>query len=420
MSGSPTKQRRALSTVRDGGRVELVGAGAEAAAIADALRLGPDDEAIARSLTHAFHTYPARLHPATARALVALGEPAVVLDPFCGAGTVLVEARYRGARGVGVDANPLAVMIARARADTSDAAFRSALRADADAVAARVIAEGKAARRAGASSRPHRRGGPRPEARERELEGWFAPHVRRELEALAAEVDAAHETGAPTAPALRAVLSSIIYKFSRRASDTSNERVERRVGRGAVARMFSRRAAELEAGLAALAAAGGPPARIVRGDARELATAGVKPGSADAIVTSPPYAGTYDYLEHQRLRMAFLGLAAGRFAGDEIGARRGFRADRGAASRRWERDLATVLAEMARALRPGGTAAIVIGDSLAGGRAIHADELIHRLRPDALERVAVASQRRPLLGRAEREAFERAPKREHVLLYRKR
>jgi len=43
-----------------------------------------------------------------------------VLDPFCGAGTTLVEARLSGRRTVGVDKNPLAVALSRAKLASVD------------------------------------------------------------------------------------------------------------------------------------------------------------------------------------------------------------------------------------------------------------------------------------------------------------
>src|SRR5262249_30208950 len=72
-------------------------------------------EELARANVHGFHSYPARMHPLTARRLVeAFSRPGdAVLDPFCGSGTVLVEARLAGRGAVGVDANPLAVRLAR-------------------------------------------------------------------------------------------------------------------------------------------------------------------------------------------------------------------------------------------------------------------------------------------------------------------
>jgi hypothetical protein len=54
------------------GRIFGGGAPASAAALVAALRAPHADRDIAESLTHPFHGYPARLHPATARVLVEL------------------------------------------------------------------------------------------------------------------------------------------------------------------------------------------------------------------------------------------------------------------------------------------------------------------------------------------------------------
>ena len=43
-----------------------------------------------------------------------------VLDPFCGAGTTLVEARLSGRPSIGVDKNPLAIALTRAKLASVD------------------------------------------------------------------------------------------------------------------------------------------------------------------------------------------------------------------------------------------------------------------------------------------------------------
>ncbi|HET9621699.1 MAG TPA: hypothetical protein VFP84_10050, partial [Kofleriaceae bacterium] len=105
------------------GRVFADGPRASAEALVAALRAPRVDHDIADSLTHPFHTYPARLHPATARLLVELvgagAGDAPIVDPFCGSGTALVEARAAGLRAVGSDLNPLAVLVARAKTWTA-------------------------------------------------------------------------------------------------------------------------------------------------------------------------------------------------------------------------------------------------------------------------------------------------------------
>ncbi|MGQ9658044.1 MAG: DNA methyltransferase [Fimbriimonadales bacterium] len=64
--------------------------------------------------THCYHIYPAMMIPQVARRLIrTYGRGArLLLDPFCGSGTSLVEARLAGMNAVGIDINPLAVLLA--------------------------------------------------------------------------------------------------------------------------------------------------------------------------------------------------------------------------------------------------------------------------------------------------------------------
>ena len=72
-----------------------------------------------KEYTHGFHTYPAMMIPQVARRLIGMyGENAnILLDPFCGSGTSLVEASLRNHinEAYGFDLNPLAVLIAKVK-----------------------------------------------------------------------------------------------------------------------------------------------------------------------------------------------------------------------------------------------------------------------------------------------------------------
>lgn len=74
-------------------------------------------------LTHGFHPYPARMMPLIAKRIIemyAMNENTVILDPFCGSGTVLVEAMVHNKCAIGFDINPLAVLIAKAKTTPID------------------------------------------------------------------------------------------------------------------------------------------------------------------------------------------------------------------------------------------------------------------------------------------------------------
>ena len=75
-----------------------------------------------RELTHCYHDYPARMIPQVASKLIDLygGSSKILLDPYCGSGTSLVEGLLRGFDVIGIDLNPLARMIAEAETTIPD------------------------------------------------------------------------------------------------------------------------------------------------------------------------------------------------------------------------------------------------------------------------------------------------------------
>ena len=86
--------------------------------------------------THEFYRYPARFTPDLARAAIAaftsMGD--VVLDPFVGGGTTLVESRLAGRIGIGNDLNQLATFVARIKSTLYSEASLSAVERWADSV----------------------------------------------------------------------------------------------------------------------------------------------------------------------------------------------------------------------------------------------------------------------------------------------
>lgn len=386
------------------GRPELADALARALDVASSVE-SEDAETAARAHVHGFHTYAARLHPMTAHKLVESLSLAgdAVLDPFCGSGTVLVEARLLQRRALGVDANPLAIRLARFKTQPAGAGLRDGLLEGAQRVAA--VAQARRKQRVGASQRYA------------EVDvASFAPHVLLELDGLRVGLYA--ETDPQVREGLFLVLSSILVKMSRRSGDTSGITKEVRLAAGYPTRVFTKKTEELVERLAAVAPrmALGPRAHIVEGDARDLD--GIDPGSIDLVVTSPPYPGVYDYADQHALRMRWLGLSAGRFERVEIGARRRAQATSPAlAIEAYAADMKSVLAAIATRLRPGGRAAIIAADGSIGGAPVWLDDMLANLGDEVgLLPVAVASQERPHFDGPTARAFRARPRREHIAL----
>jgi DNA modification methylase len=82
-----------------------------------ALRQAALDNEPVSGLTHRHYKYPARFSPRFVRtAIESFSNPGdLVLDPYMGGGTTLVEAMALGRRSIGCDINSLAVFVARAK-----------------------------------------------------------------------------------------------------------------------------------------------------------------------------------------------------------------------------------------------------------------------------------------------------------------
>lgn len=373
-----------------------------------ALRHGGDEDAAARlrrafeiaaveepdRLSHAFHSYPARMHPAIARIILEdfADEGELVVDPFAGSGTVPIEAMVRGIRSVGFDRNPLAIRLARVKATPLDQEEGARLEELARLICARSEERVRARTPVIAPL-------PREEIR------YYEGHILKELAGLREEILAHSEEGSFERELSLMVFSSIILKFSRQEAETRENLVEKRLRKGLVTEFFVRKFFETVGRLRALDAVLPPdviPAAFFEEDALQIRHRFEKK-KANLIFTSPPYGGVYDYRDHHARRYPWLGIDASKFARDEFGAKRAF--FRRGTVERWERALLSMLTAFAEALSAEGRVVLMLGDALVGGEIIPAEEQVARLAPRAglvpiahvseARRGAPASRRRP-------------------------
>ncbi|KIG18816.1 putative modification methylase [Enhygromyxa salina] len=355
--------------------------------LVEALRAQDLDEP--SELIHGFHAYPARMHPAVARVLLrelSVGPGSEVLDPFCGSGTVAVEALISGWRALGSDLDPLALRLARVKTERrgpkTRARFLDRLAAIGAASSARVRDRDDVQAKISADERR-----------------WYEVHVLKELAGLLEEIRKVDDERDRLA--LEMVFSAIVVKFSRQRSETAARTTDKRLRKGLVTEFFVRKGEELAAAWAELSAAIPRPhhlPRFVLSDARRLPRTLAGEYRCDLVLTSPPYGGTYDYLHHHARRHAWLGISPKKLREKEIGARRYLsRGNGGAGSRaRWDDEMTAVLGSIAELLRPDAVAVLLVGDAELGGERIAADSQLERLAPAAeLEFLAAASQPRP-------------------------
>ena len=67
---------------------------------------------------HGIYPYRGKMSPLDASQVIKqLPSDSLILDPFCGTGTILYEAQTHGLNAIGVDNNPLACTIARGKTE---------------------------------------------------------------------------------------------------------------------------------------------------------------------------------------------------------------------------------------------------------------------------------------------------------------
>jgi DNA modification methylase len=360
------------SLTQRGGKITSEGDPELCAALAASLAAADSDET--NDLTHGFHTYPARMHPRLARELIArFSQPgAVVLDPFCGSGTLLVEAMVAGCKPQGVDLNPLALRITEAhcalRSPAERRRFQEHLHRTAQASEERVRTRARAHIEI-----------------DRATQQFYQSHVLFELCGLREEIEAVPDEADKRA--LLIVFSSLLIKFSRKRADTSNDAdvVDKRIRKGLVTEFFARKGHELSLRWEALYDAAPEDAfeaRLMCGDARELKRLLGAGFRADLIATSPPYGGTYDYARHHTLRNAWFGFDTERLQDREIGARR--RLSRGHDGvERWDEELLAALRAMREVCAEGARVILWSGDAEVSGVRVPVDQQVAALAADA-------------------------------------
>lgn len=273
-------------------------------------------------LTHYLFRYPAKFHPPVARTLIQryTSEGDTILDPFAGSGTLLVEAAAAGRSSIGVDTDPVAVAVARAKVHRYKIGLlhRSA---------ARVLGAVQACRRSPddysdlmftdlahdqyeAALVPVRQWVPAIP----NLLHWFRRYVIVDLARIRQVIEEAH-----IPEAHRELFDVVFASIIRNSSNADPVPVsglevtaymKRRDKEGRLVDPFGLFERALNRALVAceaFAARARPSTRamIIRGDATRLGD--LIDGKVDAVITSPPYHGAVDYYRRHKLEMFWLG-----------------------------------------------------------------------------------------------------------------
>lgn len=332
------------------------------------------------------------------------GQQAVVLDPFCGTGTTLVEAKLAGLSGFGLEANPFAHFASSVKTDWSvdGNALSAAARAIAATVRERLAAEGIDDDRLYRSM-------PDglmlkvldPESEKLLIKDSISPLPLHKVltlrEAIRAYSDAPFYKHLLLAFAHTAVYAGSNLRFG---PEVGTDKIKTDTS---ILAPWLNKIAEMANDLRLVAGNHYPATEVYLTDARR-ASAVLASGSIDAVITSPPYPNEKDYTRTTRLESVLLELihdaaelktfkgalirsnTRGVYKGDdddqwiahhagiqriaeqieqrriELGKTSGFERMYSRVTRLYFGGMARHLAELRHVLRPGAQLAYVVGD----------------------------------------------------------
>lgn len=360
--------------------------------------------------SHDVHAFAAKFPPQLPRAFIrGLTEPGdIVLDPMMGSGTAVVEAQIEGRYGIGLDIDPLALQISRAKTTFLDSSTLSEIGADIVANARILLADRPAierdiTERFNAQTKSF-------------VDYWFLPDTQCELMALTLAIQGEKDTSIRRF--LELTLSAIIVTKSggvSRARDLAHSRphlVPNKVPKNAIDQ-FALRLKKNVVSITRLAT-NDVRAAPLAGDARSMPLA---EGTVDLIVTSPPYANAIDYMRAHKFSLVWLGRPVSELSelrAKYVGSERGGKTDYPLLPERTERivqrlaeqdsgkarilrkyyaEMSMILSEMYRVLRPDAPAIVVVGTSIMRGIDVQTQHCLSEIAADVGFDVAGVVQR---------------------------
>lgn len=264
-----------------------------------ALRYGP----------HGIHEYRGKFFPQLVRSLINVADVPVgglVADPMSGSGTTAAEAVLSQCHGIGLDMNPLSVLMGRVKCSILSPSPAEIIAAY-QGISARLTADAPGI----GSALPYLQG--LPEDDQSYLRNWFSEQVLNELDRIASVIRVL-PTSSTIRDLMRVSLSNIIRSVSWQKDDDLRVRKEIRLDADidpirefleelhrSVKTILSFLYYNQEKSLGTF--------DIQDGDARSIPLHWERwLGQVDAVITSPPYATALPYLDTDRLSLFYLGL----------------------------------------------------------------------------------------------------------------
>jgi hypothetical protein len=305
----------------------------------------------------------------------------LVVDPYCGSGTTLLEASLSRRKSVGIDLNPLAVLIAKVKTTPIKVKVLSDFARRAEARLRLIEVASKDLKLLGEWTKEGERLLSKAENdfrwKDEWFSKWFAGPVRRELIAIHQQI--LQEEQEDCRNVALAAFSDILRQYSNAHSGYPNVMFDKnKKVRGSVTPTFIRKLRDIIEAVGTLQErlAGCPIPEVRLGDASTLP---FDDESVDAIVTHPPYVGSIPYAEYGALSLKWLGHDPRELDRKLTG---GVRQSKDVLTR-FESGFRGMISECRRILRPQAWLFMLLGNPTVKGNRVDiprmADELAHEV-----------------------------------------
>lgn len=347
---------------------------------------------------HQAHPYPCKFPGSLVQKyLKDVANSHVVLDPYCGSGTTLLEAARLGCSTIGVDCNPIAILISQCK-------LINLKNSDIFLIEELIVSVLNDIQRI-----------EKIENHLHDFEGkdhWFSIQVQKEISYILKKIKQ-FQTNNEVSIILKTALSAITNKVSNQDTETRYARVDKDNPPGYTLDSFQKKVTKLAKAIIERGKISSKFNTFHLGDIRQKLP--LKDNSVDLIITSPPYANTMDYYLYHKQRMNILNYEFRDVLKSEIGSRHEFSSKK-APINKWNDDYFLGISEIGRVLKKNSNAFVVIGDSQISGVLLSGAELTENaaksygLKCELLESVPMAGKSKSFSS-----SFQRPNKYEHVI-----
>lgn len=316
---------------------------------------------------HSMHAFPCKFPGSLPNSIIKefSNKKDVICDPFVGSGTTLVEASLLGHESIGVDINPIACLLSKVKSTPIPLSKLNKI----PLILENIKDDYSKAVNNNFSSIKI--------VNFKSIDHWFKNNVIRELSLIKENILKVSDKD--LRDLLLIAFSSIIVRVSNQESDTRYAAINKNIKNGDTLKKFIDRANEYKESMKNfwnLLPDKKIKSKVILSDTRSMKK--IKSNSVDLIITSPPYANTYDYYLYHKQRKLWLDMDVFKTQNSEIGSRREFSSLKESPIK-WEEDIKECLLEFRRITKPKGKIFIIIGDSIINKKLIKSDDLFQKV-----------------------------------------